>query len=96
MYVCIYYLFICLLVMFAALFACVLSDVSLCECQEHEVAQLEAQPTQGSLDGAVPAQAQEGNAGGGAEETHTAHGQVPARHHRRYAQRYPRETKPEA
>jgi len=61
-----------------------------------QVAPVEAQPTQGALDGAVSAQAQEGNAGRGAEEAHTAHREIPARDHRRYAQRHSRETQPEA
>jgi len=46
-----------------------------------QVAPVEAQPAQGALDGAVSAQAQEGNAGGSAEETHTTHRQVSACHH---------------
>jgi len=65
-------------------------DISLLKCQEREVTQFKAQPTQGSLDGSVSTQAQEGNAGGSPEETHSTHRQVPARYHRRYAQRHSR------
>jgi len=54
-----------------------------------QVAPIEVQPAQGALDSSVSTQAQEGNAGRGTEETYTAYGEVPARHHRRYAQRYP-------
>ena len=49
-----------------------------------QVAPVEAQPAQGALDSFVSAQAQEGDAGRGAEETHTAHREVPACDHWRY------------
>jgi len=61
-------------------FVCCL-DVPLRKCQMCKVAPVEAQPAQGALDGVVSAQAQEGHARRGAEETHTAHCQVPASYH---------------
>lgn len=64
--------------------AWLLLDFPLRKCQMRQVAPVEAQPAQGALDSFVSAQAQEGDAGRGAEETHTAHREVPACDHWRY------------
>jgi len=70
-----------LLVMLAVVLAWLLLDFPLRKCQMRQVAPVEAQPAQGALDSFVSAQAQEGDAGGGAEETHAAHRKVPACNH---------------
>ena len=62
-----------LLVMQAMVLACLLLDVPLRKCEMRQVAPVEAQPAQSALDGFVSAQAQERDAGRGAEETHTTH-----------------------
>jgi len=73
----------------------VVLDVPLCKCQVRKVAPVEAQPTQGALDSFVSAQAQEGNARGGAEETDATHRKVPACYHWSYVKRYPRKAQSE-